>query len=161
MNFLVKKLLNNLKKKKLSISVAESCTGGLLSSALTSFSGASNYFTYGLITYSNQSKTSLLKIPKNFLIKNGAVSKKTSIIMVKNLNKASKADISISITGIAGPTGGTPNKPVGLVYLSIKFKKKIITKKLLFKKKNRKFIQKETVKKALKLINNSIARQKT
>ena len=161
MTFLVKKLLNNLKKKKLSISVAESCTGGLLSSTLTSFSGASNYFTYGLVTYSNQSKTSLLKIPKNFLIKNGSVSKKTSIFMVKNLNKISKADISISVTGIAGPAGGTPNKPVGLVYLSLKFKKKIITKKLLFKKKNRKFIQKETVKKALKLINNSIAHPKT
>ena len=81
--------------------------------------------------------------------------------MVKNLNKISKADISISVTGIAGPAGGTPNKPVGLVYLSLKFKKKIITKKLLFKKKNRKFIQKETVKKALKLINNSIAHPKT
>ena len=156
MKSLVRKVINKLRKKKLTISVVESFTGGLLSTILTSAPGASKYFTFGLVTYSNQSKISLLKIPKKLLIKHGAGSKQTSIAMVKNLNKITKTHISVSTTGIAGPSGGTPLKPVGLVYLAIKNKKKIIVKKFLFNTKNRKLIQTKSVKNVFEIINRTI-----
>ena len=126
---LSKKIIKILIKKKLKISFAESCTGGLLSSTLTSISGSSKVFTLALITYSNQSKTELLKIPKNTIKKYGSVSEQVCLAMVKNLNKISKTNISVSITGIAGPSGGTKIKPVGLVYLGIKKGNKIDIKK--------------------------------
>ena len=99
---------------------------------------------------------SSLKIPKKVLMNYGSVSKQTCILMAKNLNKLAKTDISISITGIAGPRGGSLSKPVGLVYVGIKIKKKILCKKFLIKNKSRIYIQKETVKKTLKLISNLI-----
>ena len=120
----MKKLSQNivrlLGKKRLKISFAESCTGGLLSSTITSISGSSKVFTIGLVTYSNQSKISALKVPKKTIRKHGAVSYETCLSMVKNLNKISKTNISVSITGIAGPKGGTKKKPVGLVFIGIK-----------------------------------------
>ena len=141
-----------LKKKKLKISFAESCTGGLLSSSITSVSGSSRVFTTSLITYSNQSKISLLKIPKKIIKKYGAVSIQCCLAMVNNLSKICKSKVSLSITGVAGPKGGTRQKPVGLVYIGIKIGKKIIINKFNFKNKGRGFIQKETVKKSLNLL---------
>ena len=141
-----------LKKKRLKISFAESCTGGLLSSTITSISGSSKVFTLGLVTYSNQSKINTLKVPKKIIMKHGAVSYETCLSMVKNLNRITKTNISVSVTGIAGPKGGTKQKPVGLVYIGIKKGNKTLVKKYLFKNKKRSSIQKATVNKALNLI---------
>ena len=152
MKKLSQKIVNVLRKKALKISFAESCTGGLLASSITSISNSSKVFTIGLVTYSNQSKISLLKIPKKIISKHGAVSYETCLSMVKNLNKISKTNISVSITGIAGPKGGTKNKPVGLVFIGIKKGNKTLVKKYLFKNKKRSSIQKVTVNKALNLI---------
>ena len=147
-----KKIVHLLRKKRLKISFAESCTGGLLSSTITSVSGSSKVFTLGLVTYSNQSKITILKVPKNIIKKHGAVSYETCLTMVKNLNKISKTNISVSITGIAGPKGGTKKKPVGLVFIGIKKSNKTLVRKYLFKNKKRSSIQKVTVNKALNLI---------
>ena len=144
------KIVKLLIKKKLKISFAESCTGGLLSSSVTSISGSSKIFTLGLVTYSNLSKINFLKIPRKIIAKYGAVSYETCFYMVKNLSQIS--NISVSITGVAGPKGGTLNKPVGLVYIGIKKGRKLLVKKFLFKDKKRKLIQKATVNKALNLI---------
>ena len=152
MKKLSQKLVKLLSKKKLKVSFAESCTGGLLSSTITSISGSSKVFTLGLVTYSNQSKINILKVPKKIIIKYGAVSYETCLSMVKNLNKISKTNISLSITGVAGPKGGTKQKPVGLVFFGIKKGNKILVKKHLFKNKKRVSIQKSTVNKALNLI---------
>ena len=146
------KLVKLLKKKKLKISFAESCTGGLLSSSITSVSGSSKVFTLGLVTYSNQAKINVLKVPKKIIIKNGAVSYETCLSMVINLNKISKTNISVSITGVAGPSGGTRQKPVGLVFIGIKKNNKTLVKKFLFKSKKRNTIQRSAVNKALNLI---------
>ena len=152
MKKLSQKIVNVLRKKGLKISFAESCTGGLLSSSITSISNSSKVFTIGLVTYSNQSKISLLKVPKKIISKHGAVSYETCLSMVKNLNKISKTNISVSITGIAGPKGGTKKKPVGLVFIGIKKGNKTLVKKYLFKNKKRSSIQRVTVNKALNLI---------
>ena len=152
MKKLSNKVIKLLTKKKLKISFVESCTGGLLSSSVTSISGSSKVFTIGLISYSNQSKIKILKVPKKLIVKYGAVSYETCLSMVKNLNKISKTNISVSITGVAGPNGGTKQKPVGLVFIGIKKGSKILVKKYLFKKKKRTSIQKSTVYKALNLI---------
>ena len=146
------KLVKLLKKKKLKISFVESCTGGLLSSSITSVSGSSKVFTLGLVTYSNQAKINVLKVPKKIIIKNGAVSYETCLSMVINLNKISKTNISVSITGVAGPRGGTRQKPVGLVFIGIKKNNKTLVKKFLFKSKKRNTIQRSAVNKALNLI---------
>ena len=134
------------------MSFAESCTGGLLSSSITSISGSSKVFSFGLVTYSNQAKINLLKVPKKIIMNHGAVSFETCLSMVKNLNKICKTNISLSITGVAGPKGGTKQKPVGLVYIGIKKGNKILVKKYLFKRKKRNSIQRATVKEALKMI---------
>ena len=152
MKRLSQKLVNLLGKKKLKISFAESCTGGLLSSTITSIGGSSKVFTLGLVTYSNQSKINTLKVPKKIIIKHGAVSYETCLSMVKNLNRISKTNITVSVTGIAGPKGGTKQKPVGLVFIGIKKGNKTLVKKYLFKNKKRSSIQRSTVNKALNLI---------
>ena len=148
------KILKLLTKKKLTLSLAESCTGGLLASSITSFSGSSKVFNMGLITYSNNAKVKLLNVPKKTITKYGAVSYETCLSMVKNLSKISRSNISISITGVAGPNGGTKEKPVGLVYVGLKKGSKTIIKKNLFKSKKRVSIQKATVNQALKMILN-------
>jgi len=148
------KLVKLLTKKKLTVSFAESCTGGLLASSITSISGSSKVFNMSLVTYSNNAKIKLLKVPKKTLTKYGAVSYETCLSMVKNLSKISKSNMSISITGVAGPNGGTKEKPVGLVYIGLKKGNKIIIKKNLFKSKKRISIQKETVNQTLKMILN-------
>ena len=147
-----KKIIQILIKKKLKISVAESCTGGLLSSAITSVSGSSKVFALGLVTYSNQSKNSVLKIPKKIIRMYGAVSYETCLSMVQNLGKIGKTGVSVSITGIAGPKGGRRKKPVGLVYIGIKKGNKTLVKKHFFKNKGRLYIQKAAVNKSLDLI---------
>ena len=152
MNSIVKKL----NKKRLKISFAESCTGGLLASEITSVSGASKVFGLGLVTYSNQAKISVLKVNKNIIKKYGAVSPECCEAMVKNLAKISKAQINVSITGIAGPNGGTKTKPVGLVYIGVKNKNKILITKNIFKQKSRKTIQNATVKRTLEIIRSII-----
>jgi nicotinamide-nucleotide amidase len=156
MKNLANKVVKKLIKKKFKISFAESCTGGLLSSSITSINGSSKVFNLSLITYSNKAKVNILKVPNKIIEKYGAVSEECCLSMVKNLSKISKANISISITGIAGPTGGTKLKPVGLVYIGVKKGNKIIAKKNLFKSKNRKSIQKLTVKTSLEIINRII-----
>ena len=148
------KVVNFLKKKRLTVSFAESCTGGLLSSTVTSVSGSSKVFKLGLVTYSNEAKIKILKVPKKIIAKYGAVSYETCLSMVNNLSKISKTKISLSITGIAGPKGGTKTKPVGLVFIGIKKENKILVKKFIFKNKKRKSIQLNTVEKALNLILN-------
>ena len=148
----MKTLIKLLNKKKLKISLAESCTGGLLASSITSISGASKVFNLGFVTYSNQAKIKVLKVNKNIIKRYGAVSHECCSAMVKNLSKISKANINVSITGIAGPKGGTKEKPVGLVYIGVNKGNKIQVNKYLFKYKNRSSIQKATVRKALNLI---------
>ena len=146
------KVVTLLKKKKLKISFAESCTGGLLSSAITSVNGSSKVFAMGLVTYSNQAKITVLKVNKNIVKKYGAVSIQCCLSMVNNLSKISKSKICVSITGIAGPKGGSKPKPIGLVFIGIKIGKKIIVNKCNFKNKGRSYIQKQTVKKTLNLL---------
>ena len=152
MNSIIKKL----NKKKLKISFAESCTGGLLASKFTSISGASKVFGLSLVTYSNQAKISVLKINKSIIQKYGAVSSQCCEAMVKNLSNISRAQINVSITGIAGPNGGTKTKPVGLVYIGVKNKNKILITKNIFKQKSRKAIQNATVKRTLEIIGSTI-----
>ena len=148
----MKSLIKILTKKKLKISFVESCTGGLLASSITSISGASKVFNLGLITYSNQAKIKILKVNKKIIKKYGAVSYECCYAMVNNLSKISKANINVSITGIAGPKGGTRQKPIGLVYIGVKKANKTQIIKCLFKNKKRSLIQKATVRKALELI---------
>ena len=152
MKNLANKLVKKLIQKKLKISFAESCTGGMLSSTITSISGSSKIFNIGLVTYSNKAKIDILKVPKKIISKYGAVSNECCLSMVKKISKISKANISVSITGVAGPNGGTKLKPVGLVYIGIKKGNKIIVQKSLFKNKNRISIQKATTTKVLKIL---------
>ncbi len=152
MKKLSNKVVKLLSKRNLKIAFAESCTGGLLASSITSVSGSSKIFTIGLVTYSNLSKIKILKVPKKKIIKYGAVSYETCLSMLNNLDKIIKTDISISITGVAGPKGGTKLKPVGLVYIGIKKGKKTLIRKMIFKNKKRISIQKASVKKTLNLI---------
>ena len=154
MKLLSKNIVKKLIKKKLKISFAESCTGGLLSSTITSVSGSSKIFNLGLVAYSDQSKINVLKVPKKLIKKHGTVSEQVCLAMVKNISKISKTNISVSLTGIAGPKGGTKKKPVGLVYIGIKKGNKIKTKKYLFRNKGRSYIQRASVNKCLELILN-------
>ena len=151
MNF-NQKIVSLLKKKKLNLAIAESCTGGMLSSAITSVSGSSKIFMMGLVTYSNQAKTSILKVPQKIIKKYGTVSVQCCLAMVNNLKKISKAKVCVSITGIAGPKGGSKLKPVGLVYIGIRVRKKVFVNKCNFRNKGRTYIQKQTVKKSLNLL---------
>ena len=156
MNKKIRLIISKLRKKKLDLSIAESCTGGMLSQNITSVSGASKVFTFGIVTYSDQSKIKYLKIPNRIIKKYGSVSEECCHYMVKNLAKISKTKMSLAITGIAGPDGGTENKPVGLVFIGIKKNKKIKINKHLFKNKNRESIRKNSVKKSLELIEKFI-----
>ena len=152
-----KKIISLIKRKRMKLAIAESCTGGMLSSAITSVSGSSKVFTMGLVTYSNQAKTSILKVPQKVIKKHGAVSVQCCLAMVNNLSKISKSKVCVSITGIAGPKGGSKQKPVGLVYIAIRVGKKVIANKCNFKNKGRTYIQRRTVKKSLHLLLNLIS----
>jgi len=153
-----KRIVFLLKRKKLKVAFAESCTGGMLSSSITSVSGSSKVFTMGLVTYANQAKVGLLKINPKIIKKYGAVSVQCCLAMVKNLSKISKSKVCVSTTGIAGPKGGSKQKPVGLVYIGIKVGKKVVVNKCNFKNKGRISIQKQTVKKTLNLLVQLIKR---
>ena len=147
-----KKIISLIKRKKMKLAIAESCTGGMLSNAITSVSGSSKVFTMGLVTYSNQAKISILKVPQKIIKKYGAVSVQCCLAMVNNLNKISRSKVCVSITGIAGPKGGSKQKPIGLVYIGIRVRKKVIVNKCNFKNRGRAFIQRLTVKKSLNLL---------
>ena len=150
----IEKLHKKLIKKKITLSVAESCTGGLLSSKFTRLSGSSKYFQMGLVTYSNNAKIKILKVKKKIIDKYGSVSPECCGSMVQGLTKISKSKINISITGIAGPNGGSKQKPVGLVYIGIRKDKIVKVNRYVFKNRGRNYIQKATVNKALKLTHN-------
>ena len=152
------KIISLIKRKKMKLAIVESCTGGMLSSAITSVSGSSKVFNLGLVTYSNQAKKNILKVPQKIIKKYGAVSVQCCLAMVNNLSKISNSKVCISITGIAGPKGGSKQKPVGLVYIGIKIGKKVMINKCNFKNKGRIFIQKQTVKKSLNLLAQLIKR---
>ena len=152
----IKSLHKKLIKKKLTISLAESCTGGLLAHNLTKLSNSSKYFQMGLTTYSNQAKIKILRVNKNIIKKYGAVSKECCKVMVKNLSNISKSRINVSITGIAGPGGGSKHKPIGLVYIGIKKGNYLKIYEHRFKSKNRNKIQLLTVKEAIKKLLNLI-----
>ena len=152
MKLLIKDVVSKLIKKKIKISIAESCTGGMLSSAITSVNGSSKVFKLGLVAYSNQSKTKALKISKNIIKKYGSVSYQVCLAMVKNVSEIGETNMSVAITGIAGPSGGTKIKPVGLVYVGIKKSNRVEVKKYLFKNKGRAYIQRAAVSKSLGLI---------
>ena len=152
----MKSLVKKLTKKKLKISLAESCTGGMFANSITSISGASKVFGLGLITYSNQSKIKILRVNKNIIKKFGAVSHECCKAMVVKLSKISQANINVSITGIAGPKGGSIKKPVGLVYIGVKKGNKLVISKNIFKYKSRLLIQKTTIKKAIEIIDTLI-----
>ena len=156
MKLLSRNIIKKLSKKKLKISFAESCTGGLLSSAITSVSGSSKVFNLGLVAYSNESKIKILKVSKKILKKYGSVSKEVCEAMVKNISKLSKTNVSVSVTGIAGPGGGSKKKPVGLIYIGIKQGEKISIKKYFVKNKGRSYIQRNTVNKCLSLLLNAL-----
>ncbi len=157
LNNQLKKLTTRLKKNKIKVAVAESCTGGLISYNLTKIPGASKFFMVGIVSYSNISKLNLLKVSQKTLTKYGAVSEEICKEMCKNLLKISKTNIAISVTGIAGPDGGTKKKPIGLVYVGICSKNKFEIKKFNFGKKlSRINIQNQTLKKTIKLIKNHI-----
>ena len=147
-----KKIISLIKRKKMKLAIAESCTGGMLSSTITSVSGSSKVFTMGLVTYSNQAKTSILKVPQKIIKKYGAVSVQCCLAMVNKLSKISNSKVCVSITGIAGPKGGSKQKPVGLVYIGIRVGKKVIVNKCNFKNIGRAYIQRQTVKKSLNLL---------
>ena len=149
-------LYNICKEKQIFITTAESCTGGMIASSIVSIPGSSSIFNSSIVTYSNEAKAKFLKIPIELLNENGAVSKVIAEEMAKNILKLMDAQMSIAVTGIAGPNGGTKLKPVGLVYIGVKKGNKIIAKKNLFKNKNRISIQKITVSTALNIIDNII-----
>ena len=149
-------LHKKLIKKKITISVAESCTGGLLAHNFTKLANSSKYFQMGLTTYSNQAKIKILKVNKNIIKKYGAVSGQCCKSMVQNLSKISKSKINVSITGIAGPGGASKIKPIGLVYIGIQKGRKLLVKENKFKSKNRNSIQKSTVKEVIKILFNLI-----
>ena len=156
MKKIAKKIIKILTRKKIKISFAESCTGGLLSSVITSVSGSSKVFTLGLVSYSNQSKIKILKVPKKIIKKYGSVSEQVCLAMAKNISKIGKTGMSVSTTGIAGPSGGTNKKPIGLVYVGIKKGNKIKITKYLLKNRGRSYIQKATVNKSLGLILSTL-----
>ena len=156
MKLLSRNIIKKLSKKKLKISFAESCTGGLLSSAITSVAGSSKVFNLGLIAYSNESKIKVLKVSKKIIRKYGSVSAQVCKDMAKNVSKIGKTNMSVSVTGIAGPSGGIKKRPVGLVYIGIKKGNKINIKKYSFKNKGRSYIQRTTVNKCLGLILNAL-----
>ena len=144
-----------LRKKGLSLGVAESCTGGLLSSAVTDVAGSSDYFKGAIVAYANSIKRSLLGVKASTLSSFGAVSKETAREMSRGAQGALKADISAAITGIAGPGGGTDKKPVGLVFIAISKGKRTTVKKFLFKG-NRKSIKRQSAEAALKMLAASL-----
>ena len=130
---LLHKVSSLLKEKGLTVATAESCTGGLVAHTLTNVSGSSEYFDRGVVSYSNRAKMELLGVPSQVLEKHGAVSEETAKAMAEGVRLRSGVDVGVSTTGIAGPTGGTKDKPVGLVYIGVSTRDETVVKKFLFK----------------------------
>jgi nicotinamide-nucleotide amidase len=145
-----------LTEKKLTISVAESLTGGLVADRITNIPGSSAYFERGLVTYSNRSKTELLGVPENMIKQHGAVSKEVAVLMAEGVRKASGTDIGLSTTGIAGPSGGTDQKPVGTVFVAVSDGKRTVCRDFLFKWERRR-IKEITAQWALDLARRFLA----
>jgi len=152
---LARKIAKLLLDKKMTIAVAESCTGGLISHTLTNISGSSKYFKLGLVVYSNQEKSKILKINNKQIKRFGAVSKETALLMAKRVKELARVDIGISATGIAGPSGGSKSKPVGTVFIGIACKNHVSAKKFLFKG-TRLEIKNQTKNKALLLVKQCL-----
>ncbi len=148
---LAKNIGKVLREKGLKLAVAESCTGGLLSSVITDVSGSSEYFVLGIVAYSPEQKEKLLKIPKKIIDKYTAVSEEVAMLMAENVRKFAKADIGVGITGYAGPSGGTVKNPAGTVYISVVSKDKSIAERFIFKGK-RKTIKRKAVSRVLSLV---------
>ena len=154
---LVRQIHLQLSNQAKTISVAESCTGGELSSILTSLPGASVYFLLGVVTYSNKSKEMILNIPAKTIARHGAVSRQVAILMAKNIRKKTSADFGLSITGIAGPSGATPDKPLGTVYICLSGKNKDACRKFILSG-NRDNIRKKATQSALRLLCAHLSR---
>lgn len=153
MDKIIRYIHNRLLYTQKTLSVAESCTGGLTSKILTDFPGSSRYFILGVITYSNESKIKILGIPAKLIAKKGAVSKEIAEKMAYSIRRIAKTDYGIGITGIAGPTGATADKPVGRVFIAVSNNKKVISKKFLFKGK-RTSIRNQASLNSLKLLKS-------
>lgn len=150
-------IIKYLLDSKITLATAESCTGGLLAAAFTSYPGISAIYQHGVITYSNEAKSKLLKVSPDTLRRNGAVSRQVCAQMCFNLAKSSKCQLTLATTGVAGPGGGTKTKPVGLVYTGVCYQKTIYIKKLQFSSKlSRLQIQKGTVKECFLMIKEII-----
>ena len=148
---LEEKILKKFTKAQKTLSVAESCTGGLISDRLTNIPGASAFFLLGIIAYDNAAKTKILTVPDILLKKHGAVSKEVAIAMATHVRKLLKTDYGLSVTGIAGPGGGSKPKPVGLVFIALSTTSKTIVKKSIFKG-NRLAIKNQALQTALKML---------
>lgn len=152
---IIKHIHSSLIKVRKTVAVAESCTGGLLSCLLTYIGGSSKYFILGIVAYSNKAKQDILKIPATFIAKKGTVSKGVAEKLAQNVRKIAKTDLGIGVTGIAGPTGGTHQKPIGTVFIAAAGKNKTISKKFHFTG-NRTLIRKKAALKALELLEELI-----
>lgn len=150
-----KEIIEKLIEKGITVATAESCTGGMIASAITDVPGASAIFGYGMVTYSNEAKQKILGVKEETLSSYGAVSKETAYEMATGLKEVSHADCAVSVTGIAGPGGGSPGKPVGLVYMGLARGEKVYVKKNLFQG-SRETIRKQTVATALALIAEKV-----
>ncbi|MCK5579936.1 MAG: CinA family protein [Candidatus Omnitrophica bacterium] len=146
------KVAELLTTKKKTLSIAESCTGGLLTHRLTNIPGSSNFIKFGIVTYCNEAKTKFLKIPEMLLKKKGAVCEEVAELMAKGVRKINKTDFGIGITGIAGPDGGTKAKPVGLVYMAVDTGVETLCLKCQFEG-SRTEIKKQATEQALKLLS--------
>ncbi|HON86433.1 MAG TPA: CinA family protein [Syntrophorhabdaceae bacterium] len=144
-----------LTERSLKIAVAESCTGGLIANRITDIDGASNYFDAGLITYSNEAKTRFLGVPEDIIREKGAVSSEVAMLMAEGVRAKTGVDIGVSSTGIAGPTGGTKEKPVGTVFIAISSKEGTFVRRLSLKG-TRMEIKKQTSDEVLKFIEDYI-----
>lgn len=145
------KIAKILSQSKKTLAIAESCTGGLLANRLTDIPGSSAFFWLGIIAYDNKAKTKLLKIPSVIIKKHGAVSLEVARLMAQNVRKILRTDLGIGITGIAGPTGGTRTKPVGLVFIAVASKQKALAHQFIFKG-SRSAIKAQASQKAMELL---------
>lgn len=151
MKNLSKKIAGLLIKKQLTLAIAESCTGGMVSNIFTDIPGSSKFLLVSIIAYNNKFKTLLLKIPEKILMTKGAISKETARGMAENIRKLSRASFGLSVTGLAGPRGATCAKPVGLVYIALSTPRKLISRKFIFKG-GRISVKKQAAGKALALL---------
>lgn len=155
MQHLLTQIHKSLIKKKKTLAVAESCTGGLSSFLLTELAGSSHYFLLGVVAYSNKTKERILRIPEKIILKKGAVSAEVAALMAENARRIASSDLGIGITGIAGPAGATIDKPVGTVFISLSSKDKKICQRFQFQG-GRAQIRKKAALKSLQLLKKML-----